>query len=198
MRPHHLRFVIATRRTLLGVGAAALLAAPPGCGLFGSGGGDDGPPPAAMSATTRPTLSDSVQTYTGSVPGVLQPIDRPIVQTELPLIYLCETAGTLQVTSVDTGEQILTLDVKPLQILRVESRGVYLANERVLGATLAPGRYAIYQLSNNAGVVRTTRTHTTPTMQPPSESPAQRPEPPAQPAAPAAAGDPPADTPPPQ
>lgn len=171
----------------------ALVAAVAGCGMFRR---DE--QPRAERATTRPVESQDVQTYTGAVPGVLQPMNRPILQGPLPLIYLTESPGTLRITNVNTGEEIAVVDVKAMQILRVEGKGVVLANETVLGATLAPGTYAITPLSDNAGVVRTEQIRVRPTA--PSGA-ASRPAAETQPPTPPAPSSPPAptaDTPPPQ
>lgn len=159
-----------------------------GCGLFR--GDEAGPARDAEFAATRPVSEQTVQTSSGNVPGVLQPINRPILQGPLPLIYLTETAGTLRITSVATGEEIAIVEVKPMQILRVEPRGVVLAGEVAMGATLTPGLYAITPLADNAGVVRTEQIRVRPTV--PTSQPA-----PAEPAV-AAPPSPTADTPPPQ
>lgn len=164
--------------------ALALAATAGGCGLFGGGSSETPPLGDAESAATRPVESTDVRTSTGNVPGVLQPLNRPIVQGPLPLIYLVESPMTLRVTNVETGEEITTVDVAPPQILRVESRGVILGTDVHLGATLAPGTYALTPLSANAGVVRTEQVRARPTVPAPAAS---RP----------ASAAPPADTPPP-
>lgn len=165
----------------------ALAATLAGCGLFRKDSPRTSLSPDAEVPTTRPVAEQTVETTTGNVPGVLQPMNRPILQGPLPLIYLTESAGTLRITNVDTGEEIAVLEVKPMQILRVESRGVILGSDVTLGATLAKGTYAVTPLAENAGVVRTEQVRSRPVV--PTSKPAANPTAPPPPTA---------DTPPPQ
>lgn len=176
MRPH---FTTRLRRSAVLLAAAATFA---GCGLFRR---DDAPitPQSSLGdaehAATRPVAEQEVITSTGAVPGALQPMNRPIVQGPLPLFYLTEQAGAMKITNADTGEEITTLDVKASQILRIETRGVTLGDELVLGAKLAPGTYAVTPLSDTAGVVRTERVRTRAVvpLMPPTSQPTETPPP---------------------
>ena len=179
-------------RTLLASAMiATTLVAAGGCEWFRGITSSDGPPfPAAKDgATTMPVEDVTVQTSSGNVAGLVQPLSRPIAQGPLPLFYLVESPMTLRVTNADTGEEITTLDVKSPQILRVESRGIVVDGQVVLGARLAPGNYAIGLMSRDAGVVKTTQTRVTPTIptrpaaaSQPSPSPDATPPPAAEPA----------------
>lgn len=134
---------------------AAACCAVAGCGMFHSVSEADDDQP-IKPASTQQTYS-SVQ----PVPAALQPGNRPVVQDQLPLIYLVETNGTARVTNVETGEEIASFPVKESQIIRVESKGVLLANKRVIGAQLAPGTYAIEMVPEGAvasGVVQSSQT----------------------------------------
>ena len=158
------RLLLATTATLAGAG----------CGFFRTTtDGPPRPPMNAAAAASQPVDDVTVQTSSGRVAGLLQPLSRPVAQGPLPLFYLVEAPLTLRVTNTDTGEDVTTLDVRPPQILRVESRGVVLDGKVVLGAQLAPGTYAIAQMSSDAGVVRTTQTRVTasvPRQAPPAAS----------------------------
>ena len=170
MRPLHATLIRTRTRQAATFALAATLA---GCGFFRADPPNSPTPPLAASATTKPVPEQSVETASGAVPGVLQPMNRPILQGPLPLVYLTENTATLRITNSDTGEEIVVLDVKPMQILRVETRGVVLGSDVVLGATLARGTYAVTPLADTAGVVRTQQVHIRPVM--PTTKPAAEP-----------------------
>jgi hypothetical protein len=137
--------------------AAVGLAAVSGCSMFHSADEADATDPLKPS-TTQQTYNSSQQ-----VPLSLQPTHRPVVQDQLPLIYLVESNGTIRVSNVDTGEEIITFPVKESQIVRVESKGVLLANKQVIGAQLAPGTYAIEMVPSDsvpAGMLQSSQTVT--------------------------------------
>jgi hypothetical protein len=162
-------------RSLALAACAGTLALAGGCGLFRSGGDDD-----RAVATTRPSTTQDSWSSNQQVPQALQPVNRPLVQQKLPLLYLVEDEATYRVTNVETGEEITSFTAKPPQIIRVESKGVLLENKTVLGAALTPGTYAISKaLPQDAGSLRVTQTHTRPV---PATRPAQNPKPAAAPA----------------
>jgi hypothetical protein len=133
------------------------LAAGTGCSWFRSSDTTADNEPIKPS-TTQQTYSSSLQ-----VPLALQPGHRPVVQDQLPLIYLVESNGTVRVSNVDTGEEIVSFPVKESQIVRVESKGVLLANRQVIGAQLSPGTYAIEMVPEGAptvGVLQSSQTVT--------------------------------------
>jgi hypothetical protein len=163
--------------------AAAGLAAVSGCSMFHTSSEADATEPLKPS-TTQQTYSSAQQ-----VPLALQPGHRPVVQDQLPLIYLVESNGTVRVSNVDTGEEIVSFPVKESQIVRVESKGVLLANRQVIGAQLAPGTYAIEMVPEGAatsGIMQSSQTVTRavpaaaakpPTTKPAAPTPAVPPAP---------------------
>lgn len=151
-----------TRLLLAAIATASALLA--GCSLFQrepqlrrdpSARPTSGPAP-----STQPMMEEERATARVAVPvpGVLQAVNRPILQGPLPLIYLVESPETMRITNVQTGEEVMVVDVKPPQILRVETRGIIVDGSTVLGAALAPGTYAITPLSKDAGRVSVERT----------------------------------------
>lgn len=144
-----------------------------GCGLFG--GGDepaDGSTPVKPDAAAEPryqpfppTTQPTPRESSTPLPQVLQPVSRPVIVGRLPedgfLVYLVESDGPIRVANIDSGEEIVTFNAKAGEIVRVNPRGVALANQPVIGATLAPGNYGIYKLPpQGAGAVRTTQRRT--------------------------------------
>jgi hypothetical protein len=87
------------------------------------------------------------------------PANRPVVQGRLPaprpLVYLVEVDGTIRVRNTQTNEEIANFEAKATQIVRVDSSGVYLANQPVIGANLAPGTYAIEVVPPTSGIQST-------------------------------------------
>lgn len=181
------KFVRASRSAALLLAAATIA----GCSMFRSAdNADEGTVP-IQASTTQQSYSSSM-----TLPQALQPGNRPVVQDQLPLIYLVESNGTCRVTNVETGEEIASFPVKESQIVRVESKGVLLANKQVIGAQLAPGTYAIEMLPEGtiaSGQLRATQTVTR-AVPPSTTKPATRPATPRSVPAPART---PIDTPPP-
>ena len=118
--------------------------------------------PSAMPQYPAATQGSMPRTMTTPLPPSLQVISRPVTTGRLPqdgfIVYLIESDGPVRVANVDTGEDITIFDARAGQIVRVNSRGVTLANQPVIGATLAPGTYGIYKVPpGDAGVVRSTQ-----------------------------------------
>ena len=154
----------------------ACVAATTGCGMFHTADELDSEP--ARYATTQQSYNASAQ-----VPQSLQPGHRPVVQDQLPLIYLVESNGVIRVTNVESGEEIATFPVKESQIVRVEAKGVLLANKKVIGAQLAPGMYAIEMIPAgevSAGMLQSSQTVTR-SVPAATTRPATQPAPPAAP-----------------
>ena len=84
---------------------------------------------------------------TRSLPILLQPDLRPVVQGELPLVYLVESAGQIRVTDVLAGQDLGVFAVRSGQIVRVSTTGVVIGTTRVVDGPLAggnqPGVFAI-------------------------------------------------------
>ena len=167
-------------RLIVASGTVGLMLAG-GCGMFRSAEDVDNEP--IKPSTTQQTYNSSQQ-----VPLSLQPAHRPVVQDQLPLIYLVESNGTIRVSNVDTGEEIITFPVKESQIVRVESKGVLLANKQVIGAQLSPGTYAIEMVPSDSvsgGVLQSSQTVTRAVPAAAAKSPTTKPAvPPAVPPAP--------------
>lgn len=160
---------------------AATLALTTGCEWFRSITGQDDDyvnRPIRPTVTTQPVTTEQRSERTMTLPPALQPNNRPIVQGPLPLIYLVESDCDLRVSNLTTGEEIITFPAKSMQIVRVESRGVMLANEPVIGAQLAAGTYAISLVSPTGDEVRATQSRTQ-TVIPPTTGPATTPPAPA-------------------
>lgn len=149
------------RHFLVLAGCAALLVGVPGCSWWNrvTGASDS---PSDDLATTRPATTQFSTQDLAPVPPALQNTNRPVVQGPLPLVYLVEADGTLRVRNVETTEEIITFEVKMSQIVRVETRGVLVANKPVIGANLAPGQYAIEFVYPDAGAVRSNQLRTGP------------------------------------
>lgn len=155
IRPRPTMMTSRRRKAMLAVSLGAIgLSISSGCGLFRSG--DDSQN--TIGVTTRPVTTRESWSSAQPLPQALQPTNRPVVQGQLPLIYLVESECTIRVTSVSSGEEIIAFPAKASQIVRVEPRGVLLAEKPVIGASLAPGEYAIEIVQPNLGVVRSSQT----------------------------------------
>lgn len=159
------------RRSLAAIAIVAV-ALTGGCNFFRSADDADG-----KSAPIRASTTQQTQTYSSAqqVPSILQPGNRPVVQDQLPLIYLVESNGNCRVTNVETGEEIVIFPVKESQIVRVESKGVLLANKQVIGAQLAAGTYAIEILPPGDALMGVVRSQQTVTRAVPTTKPATQP-----------------------
>lgn len=190
LRPAHRTALLAT--------LACALSLTTGCEWFGSMTGRDDDyvnRPIQPNATTQPITTEQRVERTSTLPPALQPTNRPIVQGPLPLIYLVESDSDLRVTNVTNGEEIITFPAKAMQIVRVETRGVMLANEPVVGAQLTPGTYAISLVNPDGNEVRATQSRTQTVLPPPTPTTAPAPTQPAPtptPSAPAPGAAPPA------
>lgn len=137
---------------------AAALSTSAGCSWWRSMTGQTEVAPADdVTATSRPATTQLTSEDVRPVAPQLEIANRPVVQGALPLFYLVETDGVLRVRNVESKEEIITFPAKAMQIVRVESAGVMLANEPVIGATLAPGTYAIEIVPPNANSIRSTQ-----------------------------------------
>ncbi len=144
-------------RPIVLVACAAIVLA--GCSLFRS---QEEPQSATAtdSPTSRPATTRISHQDVSLLPSDVQTDNHPVVRGPLPLVYLVENDGTLRVRNAETDEEIITFDAKRNQIVRVESRGVFVAGKSVIGANLAPGKYAIEFVYPDANAVRATQTHT--------------------------------------
>ena len=111
----------------------------------------------ALGATSRPATTQLSSHSVSPVPAGLETTNRPVVQGPLPLIYLVEADGMLRVRNTESGEEIVTFAVKAMQIVRVETMGVMLANKPVIGANLSQGNYAIEVVNPDSNAVRSTQ-----------------------------------------
>lgn len=149
------------KRVGLATVVAISLASVSGCSWWNSMiGKDDSASAPDGFATTRPATTQVSTQDIAPVPPAIQISDRPVVKGPLPLVYLVEADGTLRVRNVDTNEEIITFPVKASQIVRVESKGVLVANKSVIGATLVPGTYAIEFVYPDSNAVRSNQTRT--------------------------------------
>lgn len=123
-----------------------------GCSWFGQSKSGPDSTTEAQRVTTQPATTQlSGESITPLAP-VLQQTSQAVVRGPLPLVYLVEADGTLRVRNVETSEEIITFDVKAAQIVRVDTKGVFLASKPVIGANLAQGTYALEIVSNSNGV----------------------------------------------
>ncbi len=111
----------------------------------------------APRATSRPATTQFTTAEVTPLPPNLLTENRPVVQGKLPLVYLVEANGTLRVRNTQTNEEIISFDAKATQIVRVDTKGVFLAGKSVIGATLIQGEYAIEFVYSDADGVRSTQ-----------------------------------------
>jgi len=90
--------------------------------------------PQTLPSDRFPTTNTIV---TRSLPILLQPDSRPVVQGGLPLVYLVESAGQIRVTDVLAGRDLGVFAVRGGQIVRVSTTGVVIGTTRVVDGPLA-------------------------------------------------------------
>ncbi len=95
--------------------------------------------PQTLPSDRFPTTNTIV---TRSLPILLQPDLRPVVQGGLPLVYLVESAGQIRVTDVLAGRDLGVFAVRSGQIVRVSTTGVVIGTTRVVDGPLT-GVFAI-------------------------------------------------------
>lgn len=145
-------------KSLLALACVATIAG--GCAWFGKSEEPTDSTSDATQLTTKPSTTQLSGENISPIAPVLQQASQAVVRGPLPLVYLVESDGTMRVRNVGTNEEIITFDAKAAQIVRVDTRGVFLASQPVIGANLAQGTYALELVSSDIHGVRSKQTRT--------------------------------------